>query len=235
MELEHGLISVDDHVQETPETWSAYMSAQKWGDLIPHLEDREDGSQAWVVAGHRLDDRPLAETGALMPDRNQSPQRWEDVPSRRLRPRPTTPRHGRRRRRLPGPLPQPLRRLRRSHRRNLRPRPAVGLRPGLQQLAHRRVEERQPPVHSPMPRTHLLPPGSRHRSLPRRRPRTSWRHHARHPLGPAGRSPHQRSRVGPPLDRRARTCKSPSASTPAQPPKCGSKPGRVSPPSSPTP
>ena len=81
MELEHGLISVDDHVQETPETWSAYMSAQKWGDLIPHLEDREDGSQAWVVAGHRLDDRPLAETGALMPDRNQSPQRWEDVPA----------------------------------------------------------------------------------------------------------------------------------------------------------
>ena len=81
MKLEHGLISVDDHVQETPETWSAYMSAQKWGDLIPHLEDREDGSQAWVVAGHRLDDRPLAETGALMPDRNQSPQRWEDVPA----------------------------------------------------------------------------------------------------------------------------------------------------------
>ena len=81
MELEHGLISVDDHVQETPETWSAYMSDQKWGDLIPHLEDREDGSQAWVVAGHRLDDRPLAETGALMPDRNQSPQRWEDVPA----------------------------------------------------------------------------------------------------------------------------------------------------------
>ena len=81
MELKHGLISVDDHVQETPETWSAYMSAQKWGDLIPHLEDREDGSQTWVVAGCRLDDRPLAETGALMPNRNLSPQRWEDVPA----------------------------------------------------------------------------------------------------------------------------------------------------------
>ena len=201
MELEHGLISVDDHVQETPETWSAYMSAQKWGDLIPHLEDREDGSQAWVVAGHRLDDRPLAETGALMPDRNKSPQRWEDVPAAAY---------------------DPAQRLRAMDADGVDcqvlypslsggsgevigaisdPALQLGLRPGLQQLAHRRVEKRQPPVHPPMPHTHLLPPGSRHRSLPRRRPRTSWRRHARHPLGPAGRPPHKRPRVGPPLDR----------------------------------
>ena len=74
------LISVADRVQETPETWSAYISAQQWGDQIPHLQDRDDGSQFWVVAGQPLDDRPLAETGALMPDRNHNPQRWDDVP-----------------------------------------------------------------------------------------------------------------------------------------------------------
>ena len=81
MKLTHGLISADDRVQETPETWTAYISSQKWGDLIPHLEERDDGSQFWVVAGQNLDDRPLAETGALMPDRNQLPHRWEDVPA----------------------------------------------------------------------------------------------------------------------------------------------------------
>ncbi len=81
MNLTHGLISVDDRVQETPETWTAYISSQQWGDNIPHLEDRDDGSQFWVVAGQHLDDQPLAETGALMPDRNRLPQRWEDVPA----------------------------------------------------------------------------------------------------------------------------------------------------------
>lgn len=81
MKLTHGLISADDRVQETPETWTAYISAQQWGDNIPHLEKRDDGSQFWVVAGQPLDDRPLADAGALMPDRNQLPQRWEDVPA----------------------------------------------------------------------------------------------------------------------------------------------------------
>ena len=149
MELKHGLISVDDHVQETPETWSAYMSAQKWGDLIPHLEDREDGSQAWVVAGHRLDDRPLAETGALMPDRNQSPQRWEDVPAAAY---------------------DPAQRLRAMDADGVDcqvlypslsggsgevigaisdPALQLGLRSSLQQLAHRRVEEQPAPGSSP--------------------------------------------------------------------------------------
>ena len=80
MNLTHGLISAADRVQETPETWTAYISSQQWGDNIPHLEQRDDGSQFWVVAGQTLDDRPLAETGALMPDRNQLPQHWDDVP-----------------------------------------------------------------------------------------------------------------------------------------------------------
>ena len=74
------LISVADRVQETPETWTAYISAQQWGDQIPHLQERDDGSQFWVVAGQPLADHPLAETGALMPDRNHNPQRWDDVP-----------------------------------------------------------------------------------------------------------------------------------------------------------
>ncbi len=80
MNLTHGLISADDKVQETPETWTSYISSQQWGDRIPHLQERDDGSQFWVVAGQPLHDRPLAETGALMPDRNQLPQRWDEVP-----------------------------------------------------------------------------------------------------------------------------------------------------------
>ena len=74
------LISVADRVQETPETWTAYISSQQWDDQIPHLQERDDGSQFWVVAGQPLRDQPLAETGALMPDRNHNPQRWDDVP-----------------------------------------------------------------------------------------------------------------------------------------------------------
>ena len=81
MQPPHNLISVDDKIQETPETWTAYISQQQWGDQIPHLEARANGSQYWVVAGQPLHDRPLAETGALMPDRNDAPQRWDEVPA----------------------------------------------------------------------------------------------------------------------------------------------------------
>jgi predicted TIM-barrel fold metal-dependent hydrolase len=51
MELKYGLISADDHVQEPPEVWTARMSKQKWGDLIPHIETLADGTQCWLIAG----------------------------------------------------------------------------------------------------------------------------------------------------------------------------------------
>ena len=57
MELKYGLISVDDHVQETPDTWTNYMSTQKWENLIPHLEEQADGSQVWMVEGRTVERR----------------------------------------------------------------------------------------------------------------------------------------------------------------------------------
>ena len=38
MHLNHGLISVDDHVQEPPDLWTSRLSKSRWGDRIPHLE-----------------------------------------------------------------------------------------------------------------------------------------------------------------------------------------------------
>ena len=70
-----GFISVDDHVQEPPDLWLKRLSNTKWGDRIPHLEPQPDGTERWVIDGQEL---PL--TGALMPDRNQEPQRWEEAP-----------------------------------------------------------------------------------------------------------------------------------------------------------
>ena len=80
MEIKYGLISVDDHVQETPDLWASRMSKGQWGDRIPHLQDQEDGSQVWLVDGQKLNMEGVASAGALMADRNQEPQRWDEVP-----------------------------------------------------------------------------------------------------------------------------------------------------------
>jgi uncharacterized protein len=74
-------ISVDDHVQEHPGVWTDRLSATRWGDRVPHVEDQPDGSQRWVVDGVPLDLAGVAEAGVLMSDRAISPQRWEDVPA----------------------------------------------------------------------------------------------------------------------------------------------------------
>jgi predicted TIM-barrel fold metal-dependent hydrolase len=55
MNLKYGLISADDHVCEHPEVWTARMSKQKWGDLVPRVETRPDGSRRWLVAGEPLE------------------------------------------------------------------------------------------------------------------------------------------------------------------------------------
>lgn len=80
MELKHGFISVDDHVQEHPEVWTSRMSKARWGDRIPHVERQADGSERWVVDGRKVDLAGVALAGAVMPDRAQEPQRWADVP-----------------------------------------------------------------------------------------------------------------------------------------------------------
>ena len=81
-----GLISVDDHVQETPELWTRRLSKAKWGDRLPHLETRPDGTQRWVVDGNALPLSGVGHTGALMDDRNQVPQSWEEVPAAAYKP-----------------------------------------------------------------------------------------------------------------------------------------------------
>jgi hypothetical protein len=32
MQLKYGLISVDDHIQETPDLWTQRLSKNRWGD-----------------------------------------------------------------------------------------------------------------------------------------------------------------------------------------------------------
>jgi predicted TIM-barrel fold metal-dependent hydrolase len=51
MDLKYGLISADDHVQEHAEVWTRRMSRQKWGERVPHVERRTDGTQIWKLDG----------------------------------------------------------------------------------------------------------------------------------------------------------------------------------------
>ncbi len=80
MEIKYGLISVDDHVQETPDLWTQRMSQAKWGDRIPRLAKRDDGTEQWVVDGQSLSLPGVALAGAGMPDRAREPQTWDEVP-----------------------------------------------------------------------------------------------------------------------------------------------------------
>jgi len=77
----HGLISAYDRVQEHPDVWTSRLSKARWGDRIPHVERRPDGSERWVVDGNPVALQGVAIAGALMLDRSQEPQRWADVPN----------------------------------------------------------------------------------------------------------------------------------------------------------
>jgi predicted TIM-barrel fold metal-dependent hydrolase len=81
MQIRHGLISADDHVQEHPEVWASRLSKSKWGDRIPHVDRGADGSDRWVVDGAPVRGMTGAATAAAaMADRVCEPRRWEDVP-----------------------------------------------------------------------------------------------------------------------------------------------------------
>ncbi|MCH8199657.1 MAG: amidohydrolase, partial [Chloroflexi bacterium] len=54
MELRHGLISIDDHVQEPPDLWTSRLDAGRWGERIPHIERAADGTERWVADGATL-------------------------------------------------------------------------------------------------------------------------------------------------------------------------------------
>jgi len=79
--LNYGLISVDDHVQEPPDLWTSRLSKNRFGDRLPHLERSSDGTQSWMVDGRLLLDGRVARAAAFMPDRNQDPVRWDEVPA----------------------------------------------------------------------------------------------------------------------------------------------------------
>ncbi|MGH7871199.1 MAG: amidohydrolase family protein [Candidatus Binatia bacterium] len=81
MNLRYGLISVDDHVQETPNLWIERLAKKKWHDRAPRIEQTKDGAERWVADGQVLVDGRVARAGALMADRNQNPTRWADVPT----------------------------------------------------------------------------------------------------------------------------------------------------------
>ena len=80
MDQKNGFISVDDHALEHPEVWTKRLSKARWGNRIPHLEQKADGTERWVVDEQRLPLRGVAPVGAAMADRVQEPQRWEEVP-----------------------------------------------------------------------------------------------------------------------------------------------------------
>ena len=80
MQLKYGFISVDDHVQETPDLWTTRV-VKKLADRVPQLVAAKDGSEQWFVDGQMLLDGRAARAGALMADRNEDPKRWADVPA----------------------------------------------------------------------------------------------------------------------------------------------------------
>jgi predicted TIM-barrel fold metal-dependent hydrolase len=80
MEGKYGFISVDDHVPEHPDVWTRRLDKGKWGDRIPHIEQRPDGAERWCVDGQELPIPGVASTGAAMPDRVREPQHWAEVP-----------------------------------------------------------------------------------------------------------------------------------------------------------
>ena len=77
----HDVISTDDHVQEPPDLWTSRLSKIQFGDRIPHIERDADGTERWVVDGRVLLDGHVARAGGLMPDCNQEPRQWSDVPA----------------------------------------------------------------------------------------------------------------------------------------------------------
>lgn len=80
MATENTFISVDEHVQETPNLWTRRLSTSKWGERVPHVERDTAGSERWVADGQPVPLDGVADCGAAMPDRTMNAQRWSDVP-----------------------------------------------------------------------------------------------------------------------------------------------------------
>jgi predicted TIM-barrel fold metal-dependent hydrolase len=79
VQLKYGFVSVDDHVQESPDLWTARLG-KRWGNRVPHLERSPDGAERWMLDGQILLGGASSKAGAFMGDRNSEPARWDDVP-----------------------------------------------------------------------------------------------------------------------------------------------------------
>ena len=74
-------ISTNEHVIESPDVWTSRLSKQRWGDRLPHIVAKDDGSEVWLIDGREY---PLPGSGsaaACMPDRGDEPKRWADIPA----------------------------------------------------------------------------------------------------------------------------------------------------------
>jgi predicted TIM-barrel fold metal-dependent hydrolase len=72
-------ISAVDYVLEDPELWIRRVS-RSWGDRVPHLERESNGTDTWVIDGRRVPLSKLADLGALVADRAETTQRWDEIP-----------------------------------------------------------------------------------------------------------------------------------------------------------
>lgn len=100
MEIKHGLISCDDHMQLGKDHWLTHMSKEKWGDDIPQMFPTQDpkymavdwgepDTWRWFVKGESTSPRGVANCPTAMQDpkwgeagarRKYFPQRFEDIP-----------------------------------------------------------------------------------------------------------------------------------------------------------
>ena len=100
MEIKHGLISCDDHMQLGKDHWVTHMSKEKWGDDIPQMWPTQDpkymavdwgepDTWRWFVKGESTSPRGVANCPTAMQDpkwgeagarRKYFPQRFEDIP-----------------------------------------------------------------------------------------------------------------------------------------------------------
>jgi predicted TIM-barrel fold metal-dependent hydrolase len=78
--MQYRVISTDDHLQETPDTYTSRMS-KKWGSKIPQLRPNGDGTESWYVYDEQKRiGGAVATVHGVMPDRAIPPERWADVP-----------------------------------------------------------------------------------------------------------------------------------------------------------
>lgn len=73
------VISAVDRVVEHPEVWAQRLSKSKWGERIPHIERRADGTDTWVIDGRIIPLPDIEQVGALMPERAKMAARWDEI------------------------------------------------------------------------------------------------------------------------------------------------------------